>query len=254
MEKLCFFEENYEDCVLEANIIGQGFESKVYMYGDNVLKIFCPDFQNKRSEKRINLLSKLSELDEYITLPNAGVYLDYHFIGYQMKYAGITLKRFILDNNLSENKIIELLRQIKNCLVHLHSLGFIHGDLQPKNILINDDKIKISDVNNAQFGKFKPDLLNDMTLFLSSYYGYSSLLDLHSLNYYTYLLLNLDDETMRKYIELGAEGYSYFCEHEYKNHVFMDEVCEEQMEYLINPFGNRKKALTNSKYLIDYLK
>ncbi|CAG8621327.1 12539_t:CDS:2, partial [Cetraspora pellucida] len=69
-----------------------------------------------------------------------------------MEYAdGGNLQEFIKKNNhlLNWDKRLELACQITNGLYYLHSEKIIHRDLHDKNIVIHDEKAKITDFGNA---------------------------------------------------------------------------------------------------------
>lgn len=254
MEKVYLCDQDYRNFLANLQVLGSGFESSVYSLGSEVLKILKNDVISDELEKRISFLGDLKELREALTIPTKSVYLNRNFIGFFMNYAGVDLKKYLLENKISLEKRIQILRLIKDKLGFIHKFGIIHGDLQPKNIMIYNGNVRISDVVNMRVGVYKDILLNDMTLYLSKYFGVSSLLDLHSLNYITYILLNMPYDEMLEYLSMDACGYSYLIENGFMNNVFQDDVFVKQMDILINPKENKEQALEKSKYLIDYLK
>lgn len=254
MEKIYLCDESYDNYIADKPMIGSGYESKVYSFGKEVLKIFESKFQNCDTEERVSNLANIEGLDEVLTVPTKSVYLNMNFIGCFMNYAGVDLKKYLRENDLTFEEKVKIITSIKNRLLFLHKFDIVHGDLQPKNIMFYSGIVKISDVVNIRFGNYQDALLNDMTLYLAKYFGITSLLDLHSLNYITHILLNTKEEEMLEYIDMDADGCSYLRENGYSNHVFLDEVFEEQMDILLNPKKNQHYALEKSKYLIDYVK
>lgn len=251
MEKVCLSKSTYDEYMLNSKLIGSGIESLVYLLGSEVLKIFLEP--NITEEDKLLKLANIKGLDSVLTMPTKILYLNDTFIGFVMKYAGIDLKRYFMINNISFDKKVAILRRIKNKLELLHSKGIVHGDLQLKNIMIYRNQIKICDVTNVFYHKSSSPLLNDMTLYLAKYLGYSELLDKLSLNYITYVLLNCDRKEEVEYLEMDACGYTNMFERDLVNRVFVDEVFSQQMEYLMYP-KEAKQLEKNAKYLIDYVK
>lgn len=256
MEKIYLWEENYDDYVKDENVIGSGIESTVYRVDefDQVLKVLVHGYRGFSSIRRIKALSELDDLKDICTIPSALVYLDMNFIGYFMENAGISLREYILENNVSIQKRIELLKKIRTNLGILHDSGVIHGDLQPKNILINGDNVKIGDMNSVSFPKHRNGLLNEMTLYLAKYYGNNKAIDIQSFNYMCDCLLNIGNSGDSYYVYAGAEAYDRYVYANINNKYFDDDIYEEQRYIITNPKKVKKKALENSKYLIDYLK
>lgn len=57
-----------------------------------------------------------------------------------MKYIrGVTLNKYIRDNNIQAQKVIEIMREIVDALVLVHAQGIIHRDISPSNIMIQED-------------------------------------------------------------------------------------------------------------------
>lgn len=254
MERVCLDNHSYEEYVTSKEILGAGFEAKVYSLDEEVLKIYTDEFLTSELEKRINALGDTKGLKDIITIPTKSLYLNMSFVGFFMNYAGIDLKKYLKEKEISFEEKIRILCLVKEKLEYLHKMGIVHGDLQPKNIMVYKSDVKIGDVANMLFANYHDILLNDMTLYLSKYFGVSSLLDLHSLNYITYILLNMDREESLEYLELDALGYSYLIENGVKNKVFQDDIFKEQMDILLHPKENKDYALERSKYLIDYIR
>ena len=74
-----------------------------------------------------------------------GLYIAMEFI------QGISLKQFIMQQNLSIRSCLETILQVSYALLHLHTHGVIHRDLKPENILITENGgIKVIDFGIAQ--------------------------------------------------------------------------------------------------------
>jgi len=75
----------------------------------------------------------------------SGLYIAMEFI------QGISLKQFIMQQNLSIRSCLEVVLQVSYALLHLHTHGVIHRDLKPENILITESgSIKVIDFGIAQ--------------------------------------------------------------------------------------------------------
>ncbi len=75
----------------------------------------------------------------------SGLYIAMEFV------RGISLKQFIIQQNLSLKSALEIILQVSYALLHLHTHGVIHRDLKPENILITESgQIKVIDFGIAQ--------------------------------------------------------------------------------------------------------
>lgn len=252
MEKLYFYEENYDDFLAYAKIIGTGTESVVLEYQEYVYKILIPEFRELFLEKKLRKLATLTNLEEFMTIPVGEVYLDFHFIGYIMKNAGISWKKFLEETALSDEMKIELLKKGKMALNQIHNVGIVHGDIQFGNLMIKDDQVKVSDINNVNYKWYRGLHFNDVTEHLVPKYGPTYLLDLHMFNYITYLLMNVTSEKFSEYLTFDAASFNFFNPDEIENRYFDPEVTKEQLDLLLEP-KSKKYALEHSKYLIDYI-
>lgn len=77
-----------------------------------------------------------------------GLYIAMEFV------RGISLKQFIIQQNLSIRSCLEIVLQVSYALLHLHSHGVIHRDLKPENILITESGgVKVIDFGIAQLSR-----------------------------------------------------------------------------------------------------
>jgi len=74
-----------------------------------------------------------------------GLYIAMEFV------QGISLKQFIIQQNLSIRSALEIILQVSYALLHLHTHGVIHRDLKPENVLITETgQVKVIDFGIAQ--------------------------------------------------------------------------------------------------------
>lgn len=257
MERIELISEEFDDFLMDARIVGEGTESTVLEYEDLVVKILLPHALNFFTKRKLAELAVRDDLREYMTLPVKEFYIDFKYTGFLMEHAGISIKDLLLLSELSIDERIELLHKIRVCLKRINDEGMVHGDIQFSNIMYDNGVVKISDINNVKFGRYRAMYLNAIANHLCSRYGKTYLLDLHAFNYFSYILLNLDGDDLRSYVQLGADSFRVFLYNKdykkIKNNHFDEDVCEEQLDLLMHP-KSKKLALEKSKYLIDYIK
>jgi len=74
-----------------------------------------------------------------------GLYIAMEFV------QGVSLKQFIMQQNLSTKSALDIILQVAYALLHLHTHGVIHRDLKPENILITEEgQVKVIDFGIAQ--------------------------------------------------------------------------------------------------------
>ncbi|AAT27992.1 protein kinase domain-containing protein [[Mycoplasma] mobile] len=64
---------------------------------------------------------------------------------YTMEFGGITLYEHVENNNFSEEIKLKYVEKILNIVSEVHKRKYIHRDLSPSNIFINNENIKIAD-------------------------------------------------------------------------------------------------------------
>ena len=256
MEQIYFLEENYEEWIEFSHLIDFGTEGSIMSFGDEVIKLLHQNL-NSITKYRLRKLESIDGLKEFITMPTKEIYYDYRFIGFAMKYAGINFRdvliKHINDGTLTDNIKISHLKHIRDCLEALRHYNVIHGDIQPRNILIDQDKVLIGDINNCSFAHFRNPYFNEISKRLFQKYGLCTLIDLQTFNYFTYLIMNLSGSELESALNSGADFIWWNDIRDISNKAFDDEVTNMQLDVLFNK-NNKKKALIKSDYLINHLR
>lgn len=125
-------------------------------FGD---KEFMRRFQNE--SKAISVLSH----------PNIVKVLNVSF-GTNFQYmvmefiSGITLKEYMASNGkINWRDALKIIEQVLSALSHAHSMGVIHRDIKPQNIMISDDgSIKVMDFGIARFFNGKTQTMTNRTI------------------------------------------------------------------------------------------
>lgn len=257
MERLDFLEENYDDMLLNSSVIDRGTESTIILHDGKIYKILVPDAITLFTRKRLRKIHECKELEDYITMPLREIYYEFRFIGYEMDYAGINLTEYLIycikNSTLTDDLKYDILLKLKRCIEKIHEYKMIHGDIQPRNVLINDGHVLLGDINNMNYGIFRNAYLNEVSLRLSDKYGISDVIDIQTFNYFCYLIFNAPDEILMEILQFGADSIYRTDLINVPNKYFDESVLLEQKE-IFNKKINKRLALTNSKYLIDYLK
>ena len=257
MERLDFLEETYDDMLINSKVIDSGTESTIVLHDGKIYKILVPDAITITTKKRLRKINECKELEEYLTMPLREIYYEFRFIGYEMDYAGINLTDYLIENiknsTLTTDMKYDLMMKLKRCIEKIHEHKMVHGDIQPRNVLVNDDHVVLGDINNMNFGFFKNAYLNEVSLRLCDRYGVSPIIDIHAFNYFCYLIFNAPDEILMEILQFGADSIFRTDLISVPNKYFDDSVVLEQKD-IFNNRNNKKLALMNSKYLIDYLK
>lgn len=136
----------------EVSVIGFGTYGYVYSISNKLcIKIF-----KEKNDSLIN--DKFLEIFFNKTIQHENIY-TFHSTKYDNNF-GYYLEGDLgycdLDDYLNKNKFttdtfFEILESIINPLMYLHSIGLIHSDITPPNILIIDNKFKLSDLSLLQY-------------------------------------------------------------------------------------------------------
>jgi serine/threonine protein kinase len=151
----------------EDNLVGEGSNSKVYKWGNNVVKVFNNKNAFKNESDVYSLFSE--EKNEYI-LPLLKNIKSQSRTSNTMifPYVPYNLEEFIIGNYDKKIRNVDTCKIIVNILCGLnsiHSKGIYHRDFKAKNILMDDNcNIKIIDfdltrinLSNDEFEKAKKD-------------------------------------------------------------------------------------------------
>ncbi|MGL5778688.1 protein kinase domain-containing protein [Cetobacterium sp.] len=147
--------EQEVDIVLPESLV-QGGEGKIYFYGDLAIKIF---HANKLTQERVEKLKLLS--DKNITIPNVATVNGIVFnkmndiVGYSMKkFHGKTLERVLLTLRDKDNAK-EIAKNILTTINKLHKKKILMGDINPSNILVDDNnQICLIDMDSYQIDNY----------------------------------------------------------------------------------------------------
>lgn len=101
-----------------------------------------------------------------ISIYDAGVVEDFHYIAMEYIPGGVTLKRYCYpDNLLPLDLAAQLLFEAAEAMDYAHRKGVMHRDLKPSNIMLKDDReVKVSDFGLAMLSD--PDLVDTQSIVL----------------------------------------------------------------------------------------
>jgi len=147
--------------------IGKGSFSKVYKgYNRNNIeeKYAIKKIYKKSEEKYIKLVEREIEIMTKLNHKNIvklydKIYTEKH-IFLIMELCDSDLNKYINENEIEENDIKYIMRQIIDVLKYIMDNNIVHRDLKPHNILINNNKeIKLADFGFAR--EFKDTLISE---------------------------------------------------------------------------------------------
>lgn len=170
----------------ETNSKLRGYESKLYIYGDNLIKIF---FDDSKIENKISKLKLLSEKNTGMIKPLDFVAYEGEIIGYTMPYLKnyYPIDPFLLNRKSKK----EVLRKLKNKIDELHQEGIIYGDFNNSNLLINDNlDLELCDFDNVAIGGYDTDLKSSISERYIKKFGLDETYDEYMYNLYCVCLLD----------------------------------------------------------------
>ena len=146
-------------------LFDDSYESIVYLQNNKVFKIFrrkdeyknyaqydTDILQNKRN--KLEYLDTINLSENFIKAKEL-IFIDGQFRGYTMDFISFsTLDDFIFKNRKIK---IALLKIVKQLIDEAHKHDIILGDLNTSNILINNDKVYICDLDNSTISQYKTD-------------------------------------------------------------------------------------------------
>lgn len=254
MEKR-YYEYDYffESIASRLTLLATGFESNVFKSGEEVWKIFRKGFSD-RNEQNIEAIGKLNR--DYLTTPIALFYLSGEYFGYVMDDAGDDLAKSILNRDLTRNEILDILGQVKEIIVYLHSLSLCHGDIKIDSILLKHSHVRLGDINNLTY----PNAIPNLNVLHQDWYdiwGSYQLIDIFAFNYLTFLLLNYPISELREYIKCNMVFSSMRTLSDFTtdNKIVDKEVWGYVSSLLNGRIPTSKKSyLKPDMLLLDYLK
>lgn len=142
--------------------IGEGYSSIIYK-AENILlnrvvalKVLKKMDQSSiaRFKREAKILAKLNH-PNIVAIYSISLEGTYKFI--EMEYvSGKTLKNIIEDDDVRLGDLLGIFQEALEAIKYIHSLGVVHRDIKPDNILINtkDRLIKIVDLGLSHEGKY----------------------------------------------------------------------------------------------------
>lgn len=147
----------------DSNIITEGGEGKIYDYSkDQIIKIFKADkVDMKVKERKVENLTKMSNLPPEVIAPIEAVSVKGKFAGYIMKRISnaeevrmLSNNKYIKANGVKLDRILEIVTKIANVLEQLHNMGIYIGDLNDQNILFDkSNNVYFIDVDSWSVGQ-----------------------------------------------------------------------------------------------------
>lgn len=106
----------------------------------------------KKEPERINALVKEYQAEDWnslnLVIPNTGVFEDRGNYYYVMNYVdGTSLYDYLVDlpdyNVLSVSDRLSIVKQLCNAVRNMHSVGCVHQDISPMNVMVNPKKKQV---------------------------------------------------------------------------------------------------------------
>lgn len=218
------------DDIISSKPLYSGFESKIILYKDNLIKLFFDDVM----EKKIKKLEILASIDEDIIKPKS-IVLDIHDkpIGYSMDY-----KKDFHESNpkiLSKSDKIKFLLLLKEKLDILHKYDIVYGDIRHPNILVNDNlDMYLCDLDSVQIGEYKSNVINMMAYpYIDNVKNIDVTLDNYVYNCYVLKVLlgfsNIDNDVLNYLYDSFYRRWEY--DNDFRNIIYnMLNISEENKD------------------------
>lgn len=167
--------------ITKINDIGRGGFAKVELVEDAehnryAKKIFCPSYTvefsayeklRKRFIREVKIQSQIGG-NEIIPILYSDLNGESPF--FLMPVAEKTYQQQIREDKASGKVSIDSIADILNAIEYLHILGFVHRDLNPRNILFHDSHWKLSDLGAILPPSGKTVTLTDDTAIITEQY------------------------------------------------------------------------------------
>lgn len=143
-----FNNENIND----FQIIYEGINSKITKAKWNYMNIIIKSYKNNNNEKEIKILNEIKDHPNIINFYGL-IYQDLQY-NIVLEYANNSNLNDYLQTHFKDldwKDKINIAKDISRGLLYIHNKNIIHNDLHPKNILVNNKTIKISDFEYARF-------------------------------------------------------------------------------------------------------
>lgn len=136
----------------EQNIIGEGGFAKVYEVSSGVVnKVLNPEYRNDAStihrfKREFEIAKSLQSVDHIIRVRN----FNENDLSYEMNYCEYNLHDYISHTNLTFKDKIKLVVMLVSAISEIHKVNVVHRDITPYNIMIDNEKIYITDFGIAK--------------------------------------------------------------------------------------------------------
>lgn len=137
-----------------AHQIAKGHFSTIYKATDIwknnlVVKIYDDKINEKLFDNEIKQLKRFASLN-IVSLYEAFSYDKFHFL--IMENFGVAISRIKTEDFNTKVKIfLECARSLLQSLHHIHQAGYIHGDINPQNVLISIENNRILGIKLCDF-------------------------------------------------------------------------------------------------------
>ena len=228
--------------IINNNILKKAYgkESQLYRYNDNgqkvALKIFSTKNPNilEKKEKKIILLNKINFSDD-ILKPIKTVSLNGSVIGYTEELIWPHKTFEDIKTRTRKKTRINYLLQAKKLIEELKFNDIIYGDIHSFNFLVNNNTIKLCDMDNASIGGIDNEVRSILAWEYFDKYGHID----HNCDIFCFNLLTIS--MLKKYIDTWTLSYLKYASSEYEE---IQRIYENMRNSDIN---------FNGEYIIDYI-
>lgn len=128
--------------------------------------------ERRRLERKVELSRKLGSI---VVRPTRKIYYNGQFVGHTKPFIdGINLNEYSVKNN---EEYLKILKELSKFLKYLHENNIVLGDMDFRNVIINESGIYYIDIDEAGFKPYKPEAYSSKTcLFMRQYTRNESLI------------------------------------------------------------------------------